>query len=85
MRTFTFIKSVGVLALGCLLATGCGQKQSKQTAAAEPVPGKDGNKYVPYEKRTGEESVVYFTRKLSAEGLIEAYERVNAGIEGKVG
>ena len=26
------------------------------------VPGTDGNLYVPYEKRTGEKSVVYFTR-----------------------
>ncbi len=33
------------------------------------VPGKDGNKYVPFDKRTGESSVVYFTRDLSPEGL----------------
>ena len=39
----------------------------------KPIPGTDGNKYVPYEKRTGNESVVYFTRNLSAEGLIKAY------------
>ena len=53
--------------------------------AQSPTPGKDGNKYVPYEERTGNESVVYFTRNLSAEGLIKAYEQVNANIEGKVG
>lgn len=35
------------------------------------VPGTDGNLYVPYEKRTGEKSVVYFTRDLSPEGLKE--------------
>ena len=29
-----------------------------------PVPGKNGNKYVPYDERTGEESVVFFTRDL---------------------
>ena len=46
---------------------------------------KDGNKYVPYEQRSGEEAVVYFTRNLSAEGLIAAYEKVNEGISGKVG
>ena len=40
-----------------------------------PIPGTDGNKYVPYEQRTGNESVVYFTRQLSAEGLIKAYEQ----------
>lgn len=53
--------------------------------AQSPTPGKDGNKYVPYEERTGNESVVYFTRNLSAEGLIKAYEQVNANIEVKVG
>ena len=49
------------------------------------VPGTDGNKYVPYEQRTGNESVVYFTRKLSAEGLIQAYRQVSGNICGKVG
>ena len=50
-----------------------------------PTPGTDGNKYVPYEQRTGNESVVYFTRQLSAEGLIKAYEQVNGKICGHVG
>lgn len=44
----------------------------------------DGNKYVPYDQRTGNESVVYFTRNLNAEGFIKAYEMVNANITGKV-
>ena len=35
-------------------------------------PVKDGNKYVPYDQRDGEEAVVYFTRNLSPEGLIAA-------------
>ena len=30
-----------------------------------PVPGKDGNKYIPFEQRSGESSVVFFTRDLS--------------------
>ena len=46
---------------------------------------KDGNKYVPYDQRDGEEAVVYFTRDLSAEGLIAAYEKVNGEITGRVG
>ena len=50
-----------------------------------PAPGNDGNKYVAYEQRTGNESVVYFTRSLSAEGLIKAYEQVNENICGHVG
>lgn len=49
-----------------------------QTAAT------DGNKYVPYEERTGNESIVYFTRNLSAEGLIKAYEQVCGNITGHV-
>ena len=53
--------------------------------AEKPVPGTGGDRYVPYEERTGGESVVFFTRDLSAEGLRRAYERVSAGIEGKVG
>lgn len=48
-------------------------------------PGTDGDKYVPYAERTGNESVVYFTRELSAEGLVKAYEQVNGNICGKVG
>lgn len=53
------------------------------TAQSGPETGKDGNKYVPYEQRTGNESVVYFTRDLSAEGLIKAYEQVCGNIEGR--
>jgi len=48
------------------------------------VPDKSGNRYVPYEERTGNESVVYFTRELSAEGLLEIYSRVSGAISGKV-
>ena len=51
----------------------------------QPVPGSQGDKYIPMEQRTGEESVVYFTRDLSPEGLIKAYEKVNQHITGKVG
>ena len=46
--------------------------------------GKDGEKFVPYNERTGNESVVYFTRDLSAEGLIKIYKKVCEGICGKV-
>ncbi len=46
--------------------------------------GTDGERYVPYEERTGNESIVYFTRDLSAEGLRKIYQRVNATLEGKI-
>ena len=48
------------------------------------VPGKDGNKYIPFEQRSGEKSVVYFTRGLSPEGLLKIYDRVSKGMEGKI-
>lgn len=48
------------------------------------IPGTGGQKYIPYEERTGPESVVYFTRDLSPEGLKKVYERVNGAITGKV-
>lgn len=54
-------------------------------ANQKPVPGTGGDHYVPYAERTGEESVVYFTRDLSAEGLRKIYSRINAKLTGKVG
>ena len=48
------------------------------------LPGKDGDKYIPYSKRSGNESIVYFTRDLSAEGLRKIYARINQHITGKV-
>lgn len=45
-------------------------------AQTKPVPGTGGDKYVSYEERNGNESIVYFTRNLSAEGLIKAYEHL---------
>ena len=50
----------------------------------KPVPGRDGNKYVPFEERTGESSVVFFTRDLSEKGLIRIYDRVSSVLCGKV-
>lgn len=48
------------------------------------TPGTGGNRHIPYNERTGNESVVYFTRDLSAEGLKKIYERVNDNMIGKV-
>lgn len=48
-------------------------------------PGIGGDHYIPYEERTGEKSIVYFTRDLSAEGLLKIYGYVGRGIAGKVG
>ena len=48
------------------------------------MPGTEGEKYIPIEKRTGNESIVYFTRDLSAEGLERIYQKVKGNITGKV-
>ncbi|MBQ6411911.1 MAG: DUF362 domain-containing protein [Ruminococcus sp.] len=48
------------------------------------LAGKGGERYVPYEERTGNESVVYFTRDLSEAGLRKVYEKVNGMMKGKV-
>ena len=46
----------------------------------KPVPGTGGDHYIPYEERGGAQSVVYFTRDLSAEGLQRIYERIHGGL-----
>ncbi len=50
----------------------------------QPLPGKGGNRYVPYEKRTGESSPVFFTRDLSEEGLKKIFDKVSSVLCGKV-
>ena len=45
---------------------------------------KDLGRYVPYEERTGNESIVYFTRDISPAGIMKVYEKVNANMTGKV-
>ena len=48
------------------------------------VPGKGGNKYVPFKDRTGAPATVYFTRDLSPEGLKKIYDRVSSGLGGRL-
>ncbi len=47
-------------------------------------PGSGGNHYIPYDERSGEESIVYFTRDLSAEGLRRIFERVKQPLTGRI-
>lgn len=54
-------------------------------SSQKPVPGTGGDRYIPYEERGGAESVVYFTRDLSANGLVRIFRRVAEGITGRVG
>lgn len=50
----------------------------------EKKAGLGGGHYIPYEERKGNESIVYFTRDLSAEGLIRLYEKIKENLTGKV-
>lgn len=54
-------------------------------ANKHPIPGLNGDRYVPFDQRGGDTSAVYFTRDLSPEGLIRIFDRVSAGLTGKVG
>ncbi len=48
------------------------------------IPGTGGERYIPYSDRTGEESTVYFTSDLSADGLEAIFDRVGARLTGKI-
>ena len=45
---------------------------------------KDGNVYIPFENRSGNKSVVYFTRDLSEKGLEKIFEYVSKNLKGKI-
>ncbi len=47
--------------------------------------GTGGEVYVPYAKRQGGESVVYFTRDLSADGICRMYDTIAANMSGRTG
>lgn len=46
--------------------------------------GTGGEVYIPLDKRSGKASNVYFTRELSAEGLIKIYSALKAELSGRV-
>ena len=53
-------------------------------ADANPVPGAGGDVYVPPAQRDGAQSIVWFTRDLSAEGLRKAFAKVSSHLYGNV-
>lgn len=80
-----FIKLAGAAAAMTALPGCAGATQAKEAdQAATKTAGTDGSSYVPYEKRTGPESFVYFTRDLSAAGLVKAFDRVKGALAGKI-
>lgn len=47
------------------------------------MPGTGGDRYVPFEERTGDSSQVFFTRDLSSGGLQKIFDRVSSVLQGK--
>ena len=92
------LKKILPVILMASLVAACGGATAKPQAAQQPAPQKkeepkpavtapvstDGSKYSPMAQRSGNKSVVYFTRDLSARGLQKIYEKVNQNITGKV-
>lgn len=48
------------------------------------TPGTGGDLYIPYERRSGEDAVVYFTKDLSANGLQKIFQRLSEKLQGKI-
>ncbi len=53
-------------------------------ADSKILPGTGGEAYIPMEARTGDQSTVYFTGDLSAQGLARIFDRVGMHLEGKI-
>lgn len=50
----------------------------------KPTPGTGGDRYIPQQDRVGAQSIVYFTRDLSADGLENIFRRIQDSLTGKV-
>jgi len=87
MTRRNFVKLAG-MAVAMTALPGCAglaaDTAEKKPEAKEKVAGTGGEHYVPYSERQGAESVVYFTRDLSAAGLLKIYDRVKKDLGGKV-
>ena len=84
----TFVKLAGAAAVMTVLpgcgATAAGDTKESQGKGKKAVAEAGGEHYIPYKDRTGAESVVYFTRDLSAAGLARIYDRVKDTLRGKI-
>lgn len=74
------VATVGAASVGIMPEHASGNNKN----SAAPVPGTGGDTYIPYDRRQGAESVVWFTRDLSAEGLSKIFAKVGSVLTGKV-
>ena len=83
-----FLEALGAAAAVAAFPVGFDPKNAEimRTAQANPAPATSGgNHYIPMAERSGAKSVVYFTRDLSAAGLIKMYDRIAGAMTGRVG
>lgn len=76
------VATVGAASVGIVPEHASGKNNAANSAA--PVPGAGGDIYIPYAQRQGAESVVWFTRDLSAQGLRKIFAKVGSALTGKV-
>jgi len=50
----------------------------------QQTAGSNGEVYIPMQERKGKESVVYFTRDLSEQGLLKVYDKISSALEGRI-
>jgi hypothetical protein len=81
-----FIKLAGAAAAMTALpgCAGASEPKKDDVKTAEKKAGTGGETYLSYDKRTGPEAFVYFTRDLSAAGLLKVFDRVKGALAGKV-
>lgn len=85
----SFVKMAGLVAAAAVMP-GCSsdeikKAEGKEEELAKAEPGTGGDHYEAPQGRQGGESVVYFTRDLSAAGLLKLYEKIAPNITGRVG
>ncbi|MBO4311696.1 MAG: twin-arginine translocation signal domain-containing protein, partial [Desulfovibrionaceae bacterium] len=73
--------TVGAASMGVLPGQATGGVNPMN---GEPKAGTGGEIYVPYAQRRGDESDVWFTRDLSAEGLRKIFAKVGGALKGQV-
>lgn len=85
----SFVKMAGLVAAAAVMPGFSSDEIKKAEAKEEELtkaePGTGGDHYDAPQGRQGGESVVYFTRDLSAAGLLKLYEKIAPNITGRVG
>lgn len=79
-----FLKLAGTAAAITALPNYVNAAQEKTNMSKKAVPGTGGNHYVPYAQRKDPAAFVYFTRDLSAAGLVKIFDRIKGVLAGKI-